>query len=145
MKTLTAMIRKQKITIDLQKQELHALRQRHAECERELQHWRQLCSETEQYLWLQVTAGHEISLDRLNLARMNHNEQQNRCAQTEVLLKQMVDEVLALEKTIAYGEKALEKFAELFAERKREARNAAQNKEWEALDEWAVNTLGQRA
>lgn len=145
MKTLSAMIRKQKITIDVQKQELHTLRQRHADNERELQHWRDQCRDTEQYLWLQVTAGHEISLDRLSLARLLHSEQQDRCVQTERVVTQLAEAVAQLEKTIAYAEKAMEKFVDLFATRKREARNEVQRQEWQTLDEWAVNAARQRA
>lgn len=145
MKTLAAMIRKQKITINLQKQELHILLQRRAESERNLQDWRSRCLETERYLELQVTAGHEIALDRFQLARLHHSEYRDRCAEIELQFKQWAAEVVQKEKVIVYAEKTLEKFSELFVQRKLEGRSATQRVEWQMMDEWAVNAQRQRA
>lgn len=145
MKTLIAMIRKQKITVDVKKQALHVLQQRHADSEQELQLWRNRCRETEQYLWLQVATGHEIALDHLHRARQQLAEQQDSCVSVERQLEQLNTDIEQLVKDIAYAEKALEKFADLVAERKREARSEAQRAEWQALDEWALNIARQRA
>lgn len=139
------MIRKQKVTVDVQKQALHMLHKRHAGSDRELQHWRGLSKETEKYLLLQMTIGSEISLDRLDLARRHHGEQQDRCARLVLQLNQLSNEIGALEKAIAHAEKALEKYAELFAQRQQERRSTAQLGEWQALDEWVLGARGRQA
>jgi hypothetical protein len=141
MKTLTAMMRKQKIEIDMQKQALHALRQRFAAAGRDLEQSRKTCQEAEHYLWAQLSVEQEISLDRLNLARLRHDEQQDACVRAETQLQQLTGEVKQLEKAILYAEKTLEKFAEVFAARQREARQEAQRREWQALDEHVLAVL----
>lgn len=145
MKTLTSMMRKQKIGIDLQTQQLHALRQRCTAADRHVQQLREECRETEQYLWLQLAADREISLDRLGLARLRHGEQQDLCAHAERELQQLNEAVRQLEKAILLDEKKLEKFAEVFAERQRAGQREAQRQEWQTLDEHILATQRQRA
>jgi hypothetical protein len=53
----------------------------------------------------------------------------------------LTGEVKQLEKAILYAEKTLEKFAEVFAARQREARQEAQRREWQALDEHVLAVL----
>jgi uncharacterized coiled-coil protein SlyX len=144
MKTLTAMMRKQKIEIDMQRQALHSLRQRFDASNRDLEQTRKTCGEAEHYLWAQLSAEQEISLDRLNLARLRHDEQQDACARAEAHLQHLSGEVKHLEKAILRAEKTLEKFAEVFAARQREARQEAQRREWQALDEHVLARLEKR-
>jgi hypothetical protein len=145
MRALNAMLRKQKVEVDLQKQQLHALQQRHSAADRDLQDSRAHCSESERYLRLQLTDAQEISLDRLTLARRRHGEQQEACTRAERFVQELANEMQRQEQALQRAEKTLEKLAEILSERRREAAQELQKQEWQQLDEQILATRRQRA
>jgi hypothetical protein len=145
MKALNAMLRKQKVTVDLQKQQLHALQQRHTAADRELQTYREHCSESERYLRLQLDDTQEISLDRLALARRHHAEHHDSCTSAERFLEKLTAELRSQEQALQRAEKTLEKLTGIATERRREAARELQEQEWQQLDEQILATRGQRA
>lgn len=144
MRALSAMLRKQKVEVDLQKQQLHMLQQRHVSADRELQSAREHCGESERYLRLQLTDAQEISLDRLALARRRHGEQQALCTRAEHCVEELAAELKQQEQVLQRAEKTLEKLAEILSQRKREAAQELQKQEWLQLDEQILATRGQR-
>lgn len=145
MQTLIAMIRKQRIDIDLKRQQLHRLQQQSSAAEQELRQASERRSQAERYLWLQLSTDGELSLERLNLARRRLQEQQLLCAHSEQEIRRLATEMRPLESAILLDEKKLEKFADVLADRQRDARDEIQRQEWLALDEHILSSRRQRA
>jgi hypothetical protein len=138
-KILFAMIRKQRLTVDVHRRQLARQQQLCADRAAELTRCDEARRDAAQYLTRQTTAGADMALDLLLLAMARHGAQQQRHAAAQQAYDQAAAAAGQARNTLARAEKTLEKFTDRLALHQAEARGEEQRREWLALDEWVVN------
>lgn len=145
MRVLPVLIRQQTIAIAVLGQQLHALRHCQDAIAGELARAREESSAVQEYLRQQLGSGSELAVERLLLAQACLGEQQGRVGQLEARLALIDEQCAAADRQAAHAQKRLEKLEELALRAGRERREAADQREWQVLDEWVLNAFGRTA
>lgn len=145
MKALPVLIRQQHIAIAVSAQTLNALRLRLDEIQSELERARAEGAAAQRYLLDQLDGRQEVAVTQLRLAHARLGAHHDLIMQLESRLTQISEQHEAARRLAAQAQKRLEKLEELAARARREQRESANQREWLALDEWVLNTMGRSA
>lgn|GEM_PF-2830009 len=142
LRTLKALIRRQRIELQSRQQQLGKARRDLEQMARERAAAQDIRQAARDYLNGQLGGGRELRLDLLIAARAHHHACQERQLHIDEQWRQCFERMREQERLVLIAEKKMEKLQELAAREQAGLAAENQRREWLELDERAVNARG---